>query len=78
VRCLYDESLDLAALGQLSIARASPVEPTAEGQWTADLSPVMGPTLGPFPSRSAALAAEAAWLESRLAHGVLKERGADA
>jgi hypothetical protein len=47
VRCLYDESLDLAALGELSIERASHVEPTPDGQWTADLSPVEGPILGP-------------------------------
>ncbi|HEV7280413.1 MAG TPA: hypothetical protein VGN57_09400 [Pirellulaceae bacterium] len=78
VRYLYDESLDLAALGQLSIERASHVEPTPDGQWTADLTPVSGPTLGPFASRSAALAAEAAWLESRLAGGAFNERGGDA
>jgi hypothetical protein len=77
VRCLYDESLDLASLGQLSIERASHVEPTLDGQWTADLSPVSGLILGPFPTRSAALAAEVAWLESRMASGGLVGRGAD-
>ena len=63
VRCLYGEELDLHALGQLCIARGSHVEPTADGQWTADLSPVGGPVLGPFAQRSQALDAERAWLE---------------
>jgi hypothetical protein len=64
VRCLYAETIDLATLGPMSIERGSHVEPTPNGQWLADLSPVMGPLLGPFPLRSAALAAEAAWLQS--------------
>lgn len=63
-RCVYDETIDLAALGSLAITRASHVEPTADGQWLADLTPVAGPLLGPFPSRSQALDAEAAWLEA--------------
>lgn len=63
IRCLYDETLPLAALGQLTIQRGSHVEPTPHGEWTADLAPVGGPLLGPFRSRSDALQAEAAWLE---------------
>src|SRR5436190_10005749 len=63
VRCIYDEAIDLHALGRLSIARGSYVEPTDDGRWTADLSPVSGPLLGPFVSRSDALTAERAWLE---------------
>lgn len=63
VRCLYGEELNLNALGRLAIRRGSHVEPTDDGQWTADLSPVKGPVLGPFTSRSAALAAEREWLE---------------
>jgi hypothetical protein len=62
VRGLYDEAIDLAALGRPRIARASHVEPDERGRWHADLSPVGGPLLGPFATRSAALAAEAAWL----------------
>lgn len=62
VRCLYGEVIDLAALGPLAIERASHVEPDASGRWWANLSPVAGPCLGPFARRSAALAAEAAWL----------------
>jgi hypothetical protein len=64
VRCIYSETIPLSALGDLHIERASHVEPTADGQWLADLSPVNGPNLGPFSSRSAALAAEHDWLEA--------------
>ena len=64
IRCLYDESLDLASLGHLQIERGSHVEPTTTGHWTADMSPVSGPTLGPFATRSAALEAERTWLLS--------------
>jgi len=63
VRAVYDELLDLAVLGPLVITRASHVEPTPEGRWQADLSPVGGPVLGPFQRRSAALEAEHVWLE---------------
>ncbi|MBX3452775.1 MAG: hypothetical protein KF777_24780 [Planctomycetaceae bacterium] len=63
VRCLYGEELDLDTLGTLSITRGSHVEPTPDGQWTADLSPVCGPVLGPFRTRSEALSAERRWLE---------------
>jgi hypothetical protein len=62
-KCLYGEDLDLHALGQLCIQRGSNVEPTEDGQWTADLSPVNGPLLGAFCSRSGALDAEREWLE---------------
>jgi hypothetical protein len=63
VRCVYGESIDLSAIGQLSIHRGSDVEPTADGKWTADLAPAGGPLLGPFNHRSEALAAEREWLE---------------
>lgn len=70
VRCVYDELLPLAELGRLTIARGSHVEPTGAGQWTADLSPVGGPWLGPFAARSDALTAERDWLETNwLSHG---------
>jgi hypothetical protein len=61
-RCIYSEEIDLAQLGMLIIRRGSHVEPDLQGRWLCDLSPVSGPTLGPFDSRSAALAAEVAWL----------------
>jgi hypothetical protein len=60
VRTLYHELWSLAALGPLRIERASHVEPTADGEWLAHI--IAGPTLGPFPTRSAALAAEQDWL----------------
>ena len=62
IRCVYGEDVILSQLGRLSIQRGSYVEPTADGQWTADLSPVNGPVLGPCTSRADALAAETAWL----------------
>jgi hypothetical protein len=66
VRCIYDETIDLTALGSLSIERASFVEPDGDGQWWADLAPVGGPKLGPFRLRSTALDAELQWLEEYL------------
>lgn len=63
VRCVYDDSLPLQTIGVLTIRRGSHVEPTDRGEWTADLSPVGGPLLGPFDTRSAALAAERSWLD---------------
>ncbi len=63
-RCLYDETLDLSRLGPVTIRRASHVEPTHQGQWQADLSPVDGPILGPFALRSEALTAEVEWLKT--------------
>ena len=62
VRCIYDESLDLRALGKLQITRASHLEPDADGNWRADMGPVGGPVLGPYGSRSEALVAERGWL----------------
>ena len=64
IRCLYEEAIDLAALGRPDIERASHVEPDAEGRWWADLSPVEGPQLGPYPRRTDALGAEHRWLEA--------------
>ncbi|HUE73467.1 MAG TPA: hypothetical protein VMP01_21495 [Pirellulaceae bacterium] len=63
VRYVYDEAVDLSDLGRSTISRASHVEPDEQGQWLADLSPVGGPCLGPYPLRSEARAAERYWLE---------------
>jgi hypothetical protein len=60
---IYDEAIDLAMLGRVTIRRASHVEPDEQGRWFADLGPVSGPRLGPFVLRSQALDAERAWLE---------------
>ncbi len=39
IHCIYGEKLPLSQLGQLNIRRASHVEPTPDGHWTADLTP---------------------------------------
>lgn len=68
IRAVYaDDLAGLMAEGRASIRRASHVEPAADGAgWTADLSPVGGPILGPFPLRAEALAAETAYLNQAL------------
>ena len=54
----------IPGVGELTIRRASHVEPDERGRWLADLTPVGGPVLGPFDRRGAALAAEQQWLNS--------------
>jgi len=71
-RCIYTEAIDLHRLGRLAITRGSHVEPTGQGHWFADLSPVDGPKLGPFHRRSDALTAETAWLEEHWLHTPMK------
>ena len=63
IKAVHHDALVWQRLGSVSIQRGSHVEPNANGEWTADLSPVGGPVLGPFTKRSAALAAEVRWLE---------------
>ena len=63
VRTLYTEAIPLNEIGSLSIKRASHVEPDEAGQWFAEM--IEGPTLGPFLTRSAALAAEVDYLETK-------------
>jgi hypothetical protein len=63
IRAIYSEEIPLATLGRPRIVRASHVEPDEDGRWHADLRPLLGPVLGPFPCRGEALAAEVAWLE---------------
>lgn len=59
-----DELASLVSEGKATISRASHVEPTEDGKWTADLGPVGGPVLGPYPLRREALDAEIAWLRA--------------
>jgi len=65
-RCLYAEWPDVMrlgrSLGEVRVRRGGRVEPDGRGAWWADLSPVGGPALGPFPTRSEAVAAEVDWL----------------
>ena len=65
-RCIYDEALDLREIGRLSITRASHVEPDPSGDWWADMGASGGPMLGPYGSRTEALAAERGWLAARM------------
>ena len=62
----HDALAGLAKASSGQITRASHVEPTSSGQWTADLSPRGGPVLGPFALRGQALAAERDWLNEHL------------
>ena len=66
IRYLYQESLDLSPLGEMTITRASHLEPDESAQWWADLGRSSGPRIGPFSRRSAALQAEQSWLEGHL------------
>ena len=61
---IWDDGLvPLVAEGKATITRASHVEPTDDGQWVADMSPVGGPVIiGSFALRADALAAERKWL----------------
>lgn len=69
VEFLYEDALrSLLELGPMTITRASHVEPTPDGRWTADLSPCGGPLLGPFALRQEALDAERVWLEAHMLH----------
>jgi len=66
LRAIYSDALApvLALCSEKTIARASHVEPNADGKWEANLAPVGGPILGPFDRRQDALDAEVAWLEA--------------
>lgn len=68
-QCLYGEKIDLKLLGKIDVSRASHVEPDPlqPGTWYADLSPVGGPRLDGFATRSDALAAEEQWLNMTMA-----------
>ena len=63
LRFIYDDEIaSLLSHGNATIHRASHVEPSVTG-WTADMTPVDGPVLGPFALRHDALTAEVAWLQ---------------
>ncbi len=63
IQFIYDDRLhDLLDEGDKTITRASHVEPDVSMQWTADMGPVNGPTLGPFEFRADALEQERQWL----------------
>ena len=63
IKLIYEDDLrGLLHAGSAIITRVSHVEPTVDGRWTADLSPVGGPILGPFDTRTEALQQEVSWL----------------
>ena len=71
VRFIYSDDLrGLLEVGTPSVTRASHVEPCAlgwiGGGWTADLTPVKGPVLGPFETRQEALDAEVHYLNTHV------------
>jgi hypothetical protein len=66
IQTVYGEEIDLGALGQLTIRRASHVEPDDTGRWWVDFSPIGGPRLGPYNTRSQALKAEQEHVDCQL------------
>ncbi len=66
VRHIYSDELAelLGGNGEARTVRASHVEPDGSGGWTADMSPMDGPLLGPFKTRREALEEEVKWLEA--------------
>lgn len=67
LRFVHSDSVAQLArgLGELRIARASHVEPTSDGRWQADMSPVGGPALPATDTRAESLAQEHAYLSER-------------
>lgn len=64
---IYDDELQfLNDLGTTVTKRASHVEPTDDGQWTADMAPSGGGVLGPFATRGEALQAETDWIRANV------------
>ena len=58
-----DDMVALMDEGTSTTRRVSHVEPNSDGPgWTADMSPVAGPVLGPYRTRGEALSAEVEWL----------------
>ena len=53
------------------------LKPELHNSWFADLSPVGGPTLGPFDTHAAAIAAEIEWLTKNYYHFVNKSNDND-
>lgn len=70
IRMIHDDSLAaLLTQGGVEIRRASHVEPDPDkpGEWYADMSPVSGPILRGFQTRTEALSAEVKYL---IEHGI--------
>ena len=64
---IYDDQLQfLEDIGNAVTKRASHVEPTDDGRWSADMAPSGGSVLGPFNTRTEALSAETDWLRANV------------
>jgi hypothetical protein len=64
-----DDLSFVSSLGDCNAQRASHVNPVKHNGkllWSADLSPVGGPVLGPFGTRTEAIKSEIEWLYQRL------------
>lgn len=67
IQLLYADRLrPMLSLGKASVQRASHVEPTPDGRWQADLSPVGGPVLPATDLREQSLQHEIVWIEANL------------
>lgn len=67
IRFVWSDHLaPLLKAGTAEIRRASHVEPTDDGRWTADLAPIGGAVLGPFDLRGQALDEEQLAVEELL------------
>lgn len=63
IKLIYEDDLrGLLTNGKAEIKRVSHVEPTIDGRWEADLSPINGPILGPYDTRKEALESEVNYL----------------
>ncbi len=71
IECIYtdDTRFLVDQASSVKIKRGSNVEPTEDGQWIADMSPVGGPLSPSFKLRADALAWETAYLNNYLAAG---------
>ena len=65
---IYSDSFEYENIGRPQIRRASHVEPDTTGHWFADMSPIDGPTLGPFDKRNEAIDAELEFINLMLAN----------
>lgn len=71
LRFIYSDNLRHLLDEDAIIQRASHVEPCGT-KWTADLTPVGGPILGPFDTRQQAIEEEVLWLNSNISSIELK------
>ena len=71
INCIYTDDIRflISSAQQVNIRRVSNVEPTTDGQWVADMSPIDGPESPAFDRRADALTWEKDWIENYLQGG---------